>query len=57
MVEDDLPNSLFLLQHCLLALLCQLKGKKQDISEGKNKQQNLLLIYLYLVRFIFYVIL
>lgn len=29
MVEDDLPNCLFLLQHCLLALLCQLKEKKK----------------------------
>lgn len=32
MVADDLSNCLFFLQHCLLALLCQLKEKQHRTS-------------------------
>lgn len=39
MVKDDLPNCLFFLQHYLLALLCELKKNKKDITEGKNKHK------------------
>lgn len=36
MVEDDLPNRLFFLQHCLLALLCQLKDADKHIREART---------------------
>ena len=38
MVKDDLPNCLFLLQHCLLALLCQLKGKRTSVGARTNSK-------------------
>jgi len=36
MVKDDLPNSFFLLQHNLLALLCQLK-RKNGLEWGQEQ--------------------
>lgn len=38
MVKDALPNCFFLFQHCLLALLCQLKEKKQKGHQWGQEQ-------------------
>lgn len=39
MVEDDLPNGLFLFQRCLLALLCQLKEKKRTSMRARTNSK------------------
>lgn len=51
MVKDDLPNCLFILQRCLLALLCKLKRKTKDITEGKNKQ-NIFLVCIWFISYL-----